>query len=257
MLWTSSIARIIFPKDLHSSINPFTLDSNCPLNCVPATSEVISIKYTSLFTNLLGTSPLAIASAKALTIAVLPTPGSPIKAGLFLLRLFSIWIIRSSSTSLPITLSRFPCLAFSVKFSPKVSRYFFFFFFLSFLLPLEFLLSSFSCSFFFFGMKLLKIFGKPKPPWSSLSTSASLSISLKLLSIESNWADIFSISSSDILVISFMIFAKGSIPCFLAHSKQSPVVSLVCFPSLSSLFINITAIFFLHTEHSINFYHLH
>ncbi|MNP10846.1 hypothetical protein D3C76_1030090 [compost metagenome] len=50
----------------------------------------MSIKYNSLFINLLGTSPFAIAIARAFTIAVLPTPGSPIKAGLFLLLLFNI-----------------------------------------------------------------------------------------------------------------------------------------------------------------------
>ena len=42
MLWISSITKIIFPSDLHSSIIDFILDSNWPLNCVPAIIPVMS-----------------------------------------------------------------------------------------------------------------------------------------------------------------------------------------------------------------------
>jgi len=51
---------------------------------------VISKRYTSLLSNLAGTFPSAILIAKPCAIAVLPTPGSPIKQGLFLERLFNI-----------------------------------------------------------------------------------------------------------------------------------------------------------------------
>jgi len=43
-----------------------------------------------LFNNFAGTFLDAIFSAKAFAIAVFPTPGSPIKHGLFLERLFKI-----------------------------------------------------------------------------------------------------------------------------------------------------------------------
>ena len=51
---------------------------------------VISSKYTSLFKSFAGTFPSAILIAKPCAIAVLPTPGSPIRQGLFLERLFKI-----------------------------------------------------------------------------------------------------------------------------------------------------------------------
>ena len=49
------------------------------------------------------------------TIAVLPTPGSPIKTGLFLVRRCSTWIARRISSSRPITGSSLPRRARSVK----------------------------------------------------------------------------------------------------------------------------------------------
>ena len=64
-------------------------------------------------------------------MAVLPTPGSPIKQGLFLERLFNIWIILWISLSLPITVSNWLFLAFWVKLVPYVSKTFLFFDFLS------------------------------------------------------------------------------------------------------------------------------
>ena len=44
-----------------------------------------------------GTLPSAMRCARPSTIAVLPTPGSPTKIGLFLRRRLSTWIVRSSS----------------------------------------------------------------------------------------------------------------------------------------------------------------
>jgi hypothetical protein len=48
-------------------------------------------------------------------IAVFPTPAGPTSAGLFFVRLLRIWIVRRISSSLPMTGSNFPSLAFSVR----------------------------------------------------------------------------------------------------------------------------------------------
>lgn len=66
-----------------------------------------------------GTSPSTIFWAKPSTTAVLPTPGSPVKTGLFLVRRFKISITRSISLSRPITGSIAPVRANSVKFVPN------------------------------------------------------------------------------------------------------------------------------------------
>ena len=57
-----------------------------------------------------GTSPATIRCASPSTIAVLPTPGSPISTGLFFVRRERIWITRRISSSRPITGSSLPCL---------------------------------------------------------------------------------------------------------------------------------------------------
>jgi hypothetical protein len=65
-----------------------------------------------LFFKLSGTSSFAILCANPSIIAVLPTPGSPIKTGLFLVRLDKTCIVLLISSSLPITGSSFPSSAF-------------------------------------------------------------------------------------------------------------------------------------------------
>ena len=62
-----------------------------------------------------GTSPLTMRCARPSTIAVLPTPGSPISTGLFLVRRCSTWIVRRISSSRPMTGSSLPCSARSVR----------------------------------------------------------------------------------------------------------------------------------------------
>ena len=62
-----------------------------------------------LFFSPSGTSPRTMRSASPSTIAVLPTPGSPISTGLFLVRRDSTWITRRISSSRPITGSSLPC----------------------------------------------------------------------------------------------------------------------------------------------------
>ena len=62
-----------------------------------------------------GISPLTILSAKPSTIAVLPTPGSPIRTGLFFVRRDNTWTVRLISSSRPITGSSLPSRAASVR----------------------------------------------------------------------------------------------------------------------------------------------
>src|SRR5437588_4240577 len=66
-----------------------------------------------------GTSLETIRCASPSTIAVLPTPGSPISTGLFFVLLESTWITRRISSSRPITGSSLPCSALSVRSRPK------------------------------------------------------------------------------------------------------------------------------------------
>ena len=68
-----------------------------------------------------GTSPDTMRWARPSTIAVLPTPGSPIRTGLFLVRRESTCITRRTSSSRPITGSSLPCSAASVRSRPKRS----------------------------------------------------------------------------------------------------------------------------------------
>ncbi len=60
-------------------------------------------------------SPRTMRRAKPSTMAVLPTPGSPISTGLFLVRRASTWIVRRISSSRPITGSSFCARAISVR----------------------------------------------------------------------------------------------------------------------------------------------
>src|SRR5947209_6338170 len=68
-----------------------------------------------------GTSLETIRCASPSTIAVLPTPGSPISTGLFLVRRESTWITRRISSSRPITGSSLPSPAAAVRSRPKRS----------------------------------------------------------------------------------------------------------------------------------------
>ena len=64
----------------------FNRSSNSPRYFAPAISAPISKESTRLFFKPSGTSPLTMRCAKPSTIAVFPTPGSPINTGLFLVR---------------------------------------------------------------------------------------------------------------------------------------------------------------------------
>ena len=60
--------------------------------------------------------------ARPSTMAVLPTPASPSRTGLFLVRRLRTWMTRSISFWRPMTGSSLPCRASSVRSRPKLSR---------------------------------------------------------------------------------------------------------------------------------------
>ena len=96
-VWTSSITRMTLPAVRISSMIFFNRSSNSPRYLVPATSNPISKVTTRLSSKISGISFVAMRWAKPSAIAVLPTPGSPINTGLFLVRRPRIWITRSIS----------------------------------------------------------------------------------------------------------------------------------------------------------------
>ena len=87
MVCISSMKTMFCPASCDNSLRTaFKRSSNSPRYFAPATKAAMSSDKTRLFFNESGTSPLTIRCAKPSTIAVLPTPGSPIKTGLFFVR---------------------------------------------------------------------------------------------------------------------------------------------------------------------------
>ena len=95
--------------------------SNSPRYFEPASSEPMSRAITRRSRSDSGTSPSTMRWARPSTIAVLPTPGSPIRTGLFLVRRESTWITRRISSSRPMTGSSLPCSASAVRSRPNFS----------------------------------------------------------------------------------------------------------------------------------------
>ena len=123
MLWISSIKRIICPSLFWTSFNTaFNRSSNSPRYFAPAISDPISSEKIVLFFRFSGTSFFAIRWAKPSTIAVFPTPGSPIKTGLFLLFRERIRITSRISSSRPMIGSCLPLRACFTKSTPYFSR---------------------------------------------------------------------------------------------------------------------------------------
>ena len=109
--WISSRKRMISPSRLLvSSITACRRSSNSPRNFEPATSAPMSSAMTRLSRRFSGTSPMMIFWARPSTIAVLPTPASPMITGLFFERRFRTCMTRRISSSRPITGSSLPCL---------------------------------------------------------------------------------------------------------------------------------------------------
>ena len=95
--------------------------SNSPRYLAPATIDPRSSAMTRLPFSPSGTSPSMMRLASPSTMAVLPTPGSPIRTGLFLVRRDSTWMTRRISSSRPMTGSSLPSRAASVRSRPYLA----------------------------------------------------------------------------------------------------------------------------------------
>ena len=104
-----------------SFITAFILSSNCPRYFVPATSAAKSSVTTRLLCSMRETVFCTILNASPSAIAVLPTPGSPIRTGLFFFLLLSTCATRSISFSRPTIGSSLFSIASFVKSLPKLS----------------------------------------------------------------------------------------------------------------------------------------
>ena len=102
----------------------FSRSSNSPRYFVPATMPVRSSATSRRPARVSGTSSFTIRWAMPSTIAVLPTPGSPIRTGLFFVRRERISIVCSISSARPITGSSLPSRASSVRSRPYSSSVF-------------------------------------------------------------------------------------------------------------------------------------
>ena len=119
---SSSRNVMIWPSEfLISSRTDLSRSSNWPRYCAPATIAPRSRLTSRLSRSDSGTSPATMRWARPSTIAVLPTPGSPISTGLFLVRRLSTWITRRISESRPITGSTLPSRARAVRSRPYFS----------------------------------------------------------------------------------------------------------------------------------------
>ena len=115
----SSMNSIMSPLASVTSLSTaLSLSSNCPLYLAPARSDPMSSDMSFLFLRPSGTSPFTILCARPSTMAVLPTPGSPMSTGLFFVLLESTCMTRLISSSRPMTGSIFPSRASSVKSLP-------------------------------------------------------------------------------------------------------------------------------------------
>src|SRR4051812_44588751 len=116
MVCSSSMKVITCPSaSVISCSTALSRSSNSPRYLAPATIEPRSSAIRRLPFRLSGTSPATIRWASPSTIAVLPTPGSPISTGLFLVRRDSTCTTRRISVSRPMTGSIFPSRARSVR----------------------------------------------------------------------------------------------------------------------------------------------
>lgn len=112
----SSMKRMISPAaEVTSFSTAFSRSSNSPRYFAPAISAPMSSDSSRLFFRLSGTSPFTMRSARPSAMAVLPTPGSPINTGLFLVRRLSTCMARRISSSRPMIGSILPSRAACVR----------------------------------------------------------------------------------------------------------------------------------------------
>ncbi|MCY1426868.1 hypothetical protein D3C76_975270 [compost metagenome] len=111
-VWASSINTMIGRAlRLTSSTTPLSRLSNSPLTLAPACNRPRSRASRLTLARLGGTSPDAMRRARPSTTAVLPTPGSPVRIGLFCRRRPRMSIIWRISPSRPSTGSSLPLRA--------------------------------------------------------------------------------------------------------------------------------------------------
>ena len=121
-VWSSSMNRMIWPCALATSLSTaLRRSSNSPRNFAPAISAPRSSATMRLSLRLSGTSPATMRRARPSTMAVLPTPGSPMSTGLFLVRRERTWMQRRISSSRPMTGSSLFCWARRVRSRPYFS----------------------------------------------------------------------------------------------------------------------------------------
>ena len=116
---SSSMNTMMLPSLAITSLrNALNRSSNSPRYFAPANIEPMSMEISRLPLSPSGTSPLTIRRASPSAMAVLPTPGSPMRTGLFFVRRDSTWITRRISVSRPMTGSSLPRRASSVRSRP-------------------------------------------------------------------------------------------------------------------------------------------
>ncbi|MCY1226937.1 hypothetical protein D9M72_391870 [compost metagenome] len=118
---SSTKSRILPSAASTSASTAFSRSSNSPRYLAPATRALRSSEKMVLFFRPSGTSCRTIRWASPSTMAVLPTPGSPISTGLFLVLRESIWTTRRISASRPMTGSSFPVRASATRSRPYFS----------------------------------------------------------------------------------------------------------------------------------------
>ena len=122
MVCSSSMKVTTSPAESVISLSTaFSRSSNSPRNFAPATIDPRSRAMTRLPRSDSGTSPAMMRWARPSTIAVLPTPGSPIRTGLFFVRRDSTCTTRRISVSRPMTGSSSPARARAVRSTPYFS----------------------------------------------------------------------------------------------------------------------------------------
>ena len=113
--WISSMKMMRSWFSFSSLRMPFRRSSNWPRYFVPATMSERSRARIFRCARNSGTPPSTMRCARPSTMAVLPTPGSPRRIGLFFVRRERIWMIRSTSLSRPTSGSNAPCCASAVR----------------------------------------------------------------------------------------------------------------------------------------------
>ncbi len=123
MLCSSSMKSRMRPSLFSTSFNTaLSRSSNSPRYLAPAISAPMSRAKMVLSFSPSGTSPLRMRWASPSTTAVLPTPGSPMRTGLFLVLRLRIWMVWRISLSRPMTGSSLPWRAISTRSRPYFSR---------------------------------------------------------------------------------------------------------------------------------------